>query len=61
MYMYNETLDKFLKCMWRAPYTLKKQKLMLQDKVFEGPSKKYKKQTRITYDPLLVPLKDICV
>jgi hypothetical protein len=47
--------------MWRAPYTLKKQKLMLQDKVFEGPSKKYKKQTRITYDPLLVPLKDICV
>jgi hypothetical protein len=21
IYIYNEALDKFLKCMWRAPYT----------------------------------------
>jgi hypothetical protein len=40
---------------------MKKQKLMLQDKVFEEPLKKYKEQTRTTYDPRSMPLKDICV
>jgi hypothetical protein len=39
---------------------MKKQKLMLQDKVFEGPLKKYKEQTKTTYDTPLVPFKDIC-